>query len=162
MPDYAKMKDELALPENAALTDQQIADAWEAPINVVVDIPVPMIEGYLRARILTGGFRRFIATPPVGATVETTDGFADMLGLIDSPNANTLKMDDPVVADRIAQVWADAEQYALITPEQHNDLMAMGVNTTTRAIQLGLIKNVHDTVGEIAAARIWPGVSENG
>jgi len=160
MPDYAKMKDELALPENAALTDQQIAASWELPVDVVVDIPVQTIEGYLRARILTGGFRRFIATPPVGATVETTDGFSDLLGLIDSPNANTLKMDDPVVADRIAQVWADAEQYALITPEQHADLTAMGVNTTTRAVQLGLIAGVNDTVEEIAAARVWPGVSE--
>ena len=162
MPDYAKMKDELALPENAALTDQEIADAWELPLTEVVDIPVPTIEGYLRSRILTGGFRRFVTAPPTEASRVTTVGFSDLLGLIDSPNANTLKMDDPVVADRIAQVWADAEQYALITPEQHNDLMAMGVTTTTRAVQLGLIKNVHDTVGEIAAARIWPGVSENG
>jgi len=159
MPDYAAMKTELALPENAALTDEQIAASWEVPFDVVVDIPVVSIEAFLRSRLLTGGMKRFVTTPDEAATVEQVDGVSELLDLINSANTSTVRVSDPTVAATLSSVYATMVQFTMMTGTQEAELLALGVNATTRAAQLGLIADVHDTVAEIAAARIWPGVS---
>ena len=160
MPDYAAMKTELALPENAALSDEEIAANWETPIDVVVDVPVASIEAFLRSRLLTGGMKRFVETPDEAATVQQVDGVSELLDLINSANASTIRTTDPTVAATLETVYATMVQFAMMTPEQETELLALGVNTTTKAVQFGLIAGAHDTVSEIAAARIWPGVSE--
>ena len=159
MPDYAAMKTELALPENAALTDEQIAANWEVPFDVVVDVPVASIEAFLRSRLLTGGMKRFVTTPDEAATVEQVDGVSELLDLINSSNASSVRMTEPTVAATLEAVYDTMVQFAMMTGTQEAELLALGVNTTTKAAQLGLTADVHDTVSEIAAARFWPGVS---
>jgi hypothetical protein len=71
-----------------------------------------------------------------------------------------VKWTDPTVAATLTAVYATMVQFTMMTAAQETELLALGANTTTKAAQLGLIKGVNDTVSEIAAARIWPGVHE--
>lgn len=160
MPDYAGIKAELALPAYAKMDDEAIAAAWEAPLAVVVDVPVGTVEGYLRSHVLMSGIKRFLAAIPANTPVEFTDGLSELMGMLASPHVDTVIMTKADVAAEVRQILGGAVAFGLMKQQNMDELLALSVVLTTRAAQLGLSADVHDTVNEIAAARIWPGVSE--
>jgi len=159
MPDYAGLKAEIGLSKYNGLTDDQISVLLETPIVVTKDVPVSTVEGYLRSRMLMGGIQRFIANPPAGVPAALLEGLSELLGMCSSPHVDNVAMTDPAVSGAVQQILGGAVSFSLMTQANMDDLLAMGVYTTTRASQLQLVPDIHEITSEIAAARIWPGVS---
>jgi hypothetical protein len=158
-PNYAALKAQIALPQYAGMTTDQLEAALQSPVSVPVDVPVGSVEGYLRTNMLLGGMQRFVASPPTGAPAALVEGLTELLGLILSPHVETVQMTNPAVSTAVAAVLGGAVAAGLMSAQNETDLLAMGSVSLTAAEQCGLLPGVHDITQELAAAAIWPGVS---
>lgn len=159
MPDYQALKTEIALPKYAGQTDEQITAALLAEtVTSAVDVPISAVGGYMLARGITAAADAWAAAHPTDTTGVLV-AVRSLLGLLASPHLTTVEMSNLTTAAAVEQMLGGMVTAGIMTSTQQAEILALASTSTTRAEQLGLDADQHDGASEIAAARLWPGVS---
>lgn len=160
MVDYQALKAEVALAKYAGQTDAQIAAALVTEaVAVTVDVPIGSVGGYMLARGITAAADAWAAAHPDDATGVLV-AIRSLEGLLSSPHLTTVEMTSPAIAAAVTAMLAGMATAGIMTDAQRVEILALASSSTTRAAQLGLDTDIHDIEQELAAARIWPGVSQ--
>jgi hypothetical protein len=146
--DYGGLKTEIAKPAYSGMSDDQIVAQLNAPIaGPGVGTPISAILAYLRQNNLWLSIKANAAStaPNVGALAA--------VDLFNDPHTASINLTSPAAQ----ALLADLVTGGLLTQAQANALTALSQTTTSLAANYGFANGV--TVAELAAARIWPGVS---
>lgn len=90
------------------------------------DVPISEVAVFLASRLLTGKWRRFVATPPPGVPEDLVDGLGELLQMLDSDKVPTIEMSNPEISAQVGKVLGGAAQYGLLSPEAAAHLLALG------------------------------------
>lgn len=134
MVDIDALRAELAKPEYAGLTDEAIAHAINAAQDpVAVDVPIALVEGYLRRKGLVFALTRFLASPGQAPPEIQAVAF-ELVNMIQSPRLSTIEMSKPdIAADVQTMLGALGPQGAgLLSDDDLAAILAMAVGTRPR------------------------------
>lgn len=146
--DYGGLKAEIAKSVYNGMTDAQIVTALNAPTpGPSVPAPLSSILDYLRTNNLWLAIKAAAAaSPPNEGAVAAADLFGDV-------HTTAIDLTLPAAQTLMTALVSGG----LLTSAEVTALTAISQTTTTIAKNYGFANGV--TVAELAAARIWPGVS---
>ena len=153
MPNYSGLKAEIAKPDYAGMTDEQIAEAIVEPHPVDIDVQVVDVEAYLRLNGLMFKLARFSQSPPAGADPVAVVLAFELYGLITAPRTITLHTSDSALKAQLQGQLSLLQAAGVLSAQNVSDLTAKMTGSESIAQRLGFPPEA-DMTQEIAAARI--------
>ncbi len=134
----------------AALSAEDAADALNNPVDAAPehrDVAISDVEGYLRARLLIAGLRRWVATAPDGMA---KDAASELLDILASPRLTVFLTKEQPGRDNVLGLFALLVQAgaATLTADHLAALAAMTLKPATQVIPREQIGWPNE--------RIWP------
>lgn len=145
MPDYAGLLAEITKPAYDGLTDQQTADALNAPITVIRDVRIADVVGYLA---VNGKLPLILNYSGADQAAQAT--CTSFKSIITTPSLTTFECSKPGTYAAIQSFLSAFVAASLISADDQAALLALAQATSTRARELGFGQA---TVAQIAAAR---------
>lgn len=153
--DYAALHAEASLAEYDGLTPEQKAAAIRAKeVAHALDVPIGTVEGWCRARGLVTRLELFLRQPLPEMPDENDPDYAakalafqqgmqvytaanEMIGMLRSSQVRVFEMSDPAMAANIEGMLTALVAAGIFDQEHAEGLLALSVQTTTRAAELG-------------------------
>jgi len=128
------LAEEIVKAEYAGKSDGEIADAINAAQDpVAVDVPIALLEGYLRRKGLVFALTRFLASP--GQTPPEIQAVAfELVNMIQSPRLSVIEMSKPDIATDVQQMLGalGPQGASLLSDDDLAAIMAMAIGTAPR------------------------------
>lgn len=154
MPDYSAMKAEIALSVYSTMTDAQIAIALNAlTVTSTVDVPISMLEGYLRQNGLMSSLTTYGENPPTGAPTMAVTAARELAGMVLSPHLSFVQMSDPTTQANITAMLTALVSAGEIDQSHETAVLAMASATQSTVQSWGFSYQLTDQ--DIMAARKW-------